>query len=134
MSFNSRRRSGQLDTGQTGIAGAAGTVFAGNAIDMSRVEPGSLMARMVATIVTGSLTLTPSWQVSDDGTTWENLKVANNAANVAISATATIQLEGPVCLSGKKWARAVFTSAGATAVVTDDFKRMSYSYLIADFS
>jgi hypothetical protein len=133
MSFNSRRRSAQLDTGQTAAAGAAGTVFAGTAIDMSRIEPGSLMARCVATIATASLTMTPSWQVSDDNSTWENVKVANNAANVALSATATVHLEGPTCLSGKKWARAVMTGAAATAT-TGDFTRFSYSYLVADYS
>lgn len=133
MSLNSRRRTAQKDTGQTAIAGAAATVFEGNTLDMSQVMPGTLMARMVATIATGSLTLTPSWQVSDDASTWENVKVANNAANVAISATATVHLEGPPCLSGKKYARAVFTGAGATAT-TGDFKRMSYSYVLPDWA
>jgi hypothetical protein len=133
MSLASRRRTAQNDTGQTAIAGAAASTFAGATQDMSLVQPGTLMARCVATIATGSLTLTPSWQVSDDASTWENVKPMNNAANVAITATSTLHLEGPSCLSGKKYARAVFLSAGATAT-TGDFKRFSYSFCLPEYS
>jgi hypothetical protein len=100
---------------------------------MQKVQPGTLMARCLATIATGSLTMTPSWQVSDDNSTWENVKVANNAANVALTATATVHLEGPMCLSSKRYCRAVFTGAGATAT-TGDFTNFSYSYQLPDFT
>ncbi len=133
MSISARRRTAQQATGQVAAAGAAGTVFAGPSLNMSRVAPGTLMARCLATIATGSLTMTPSWQVSDDNSTWENVKVANNAANVAASATTTLHLEGPACLSGKKWARAVLTGAGATAT-TGDFSNFSYSYCLPEYS
>jgi len=126
---NATRKKAIKDTGQTAIAGAAGSTFPGNALDTSQFEPGTLMARCVATIATGSLTLTPFWQVSDDNSTWEDVVVQNNAANVAITATKTVHLVAPPCLSGKKWVRAAFLSAGATAAA-GDFKRFSYSYVV----
>ncbi len=129
MSLASRRRTAQSATGQVAAAGAAGTVFAGTALETSKFEPGTLMARVLVTIGTGSLTFAPSWQVSDDNSTWENVKVENNAANVAATATTTLHLVGPKCLSGKKWVRASVLSAGATAA-SGDFTNFSYSYLM----
>lgn len=128
MSLNSARRKAILDTGQVAIAGAAGSVFPGNALDTSKFAPGTLMCRLVATIATGSLTLTPRWAVSDDNSTWEVVAVQNNAANVAIAATTTLHLVAPTCVSGKKFVRCEFLSAGATAAA-GDFKRFSYSFL-----
>ncbi len=133
MSLASRRRTGQQVTGQVAAAGASGTVFAGPTLDMSKVQPGTLMARCLLTIATGSLTMTPSWQVSDDASTWENVKTMNNAANVLAAATVTLQLEGPMCLSGKKYARAVATGLSATAT-TGDFTNFSYSYLTPEYA
>lgn len=127
MSYTSKIRSNQFDTGQLAAAGAAATVFPGNKVDNRILVPGSLMAKMTATIATASLTQAPSWQVSSDGTNWEAVRPMNNAANVALTATATINLEGPPCLQGRRYVRAVFTSAGATAT-TGDFYQVSYSY------
>jgi hypothetical protein len=132
MGYNQKLRYAQQDTGDVAAAGVAGTVFAGPTLLMSKVQPGTLMARIKGTIATGSLTFAPSWQVSDDGTVWENVVPMNNAANVTFSATATKHLEGPPCLSGKRYCRAVLTGAGATAS-TGDFTRFSYSYLLNDF-
>lgn len=131
MGIAARIRTAQRDTGQTAAAGAAGTTFPGNALNTAQVQPGTLMARCVATIATGSLTFAPKWQVSDDNSTWEDVTPMNNAANVTITATATKHLEGPPCLAGKRWVRAVFLSAGATAT-TGDFYRFSYSYLLPE--
>lgn len=132
MGFNQKLRNTQQDTGDVAAAGVAGTVFAGPTLLMSKVQPGTLSARIKGTIATGSLTFTPSWQVSNDGSTWENLKMMNNAANVAFSATTTMHLEGPACLSSHRYVRAVLTGAGATAT-TGDFTRFSYDYLLNDF-
>lgn len=130
MGLSVKIRFNQKATGQVAAAGVAGTVFAGPALNTTVTVPGTISSRIVGTIVTGSLTFAPSWQVSDDAVTWENLKPMNNAANVTITATTTLVLEGPMCLNGKRWCRAVLTGAGATAAA-GDFTNFSYSYALS---
>lgn len=138
MGLQSRIVNNQQATAATGIAGAAGTVFAQKSISMARVMPGTLTARMVMGVKTSSLTLTPQWQVSDDnGSTWENFKTLNHAASVATAAgtgtivNTTVHLEGPASLSSHRLVRIAAVGAGATAVNTDDFLTTSYSYVQA---
>jgi hypothetical protein len=139
MAFNSKLKNGQNPRALSAVtAVAAGTVVAGNTIILDKVEPGStVVARVEMLVNTTSLTMAPSWQVSTDNSTWLNLKPMNNAANVATAAgtgsdvttTVGLVLGGPFPF---RYARAVITTAGATAHATADKLAVSYNYVAKD--
>ena len=135
MSFNSRLKTGQkaLTATATGAV-AVGTVKAGNTISCDGIDLKSLAADIDMAITTSSVTLTPSWQVSDDASTWKALFAMNSAANVATAAgtgsvvttSRTVSFPG----TAARYVRAVVTTGGATAGATVDTYAISYRYLL----
>jgi hypothetical protein len=104
---------------------------------MGSIAPGTLSAKVVMAVKTSSLTMTPSWQVSQDASTWLNVKSMTHATQVATAAgtgstvTTTVVLDGPASLSGWKYARIIVTTAGATADGVADAYACSYSWMQA---
>lgn len=86
-------------------------------------------------VKTTSLTMTPSWQYSqDNAVTWKDIKAINNAANVATAAgtgtlvTTTVTVHLPDAATFPL-VRAIITTAGATAHATDDVLAIKYHYV-----
>jgi hypothetical protein len=108
---------------QTALASATsadGTARNGAAVNMNTVHPGTLVAEVSVTIVTGSVVATVSHQVSTDGSTYTNLAgLPNNAANVTITATATKVVPVPEAASAYPFYRTVMTLSGATTAAGD---------------
>jgi hypothetical protein len=142
MSFNSRVKNAQnaLTSTLFGTSAAPQTV-AGNSVLMSKVAPGTMTAHIVAICKTSTLTMAPKWQVSDDGGgTWYDVKSQNNAAYVTFTAgtgssvTTTIELDGPISLSGHRLARAVVFTGVTTADGLVDAASVQYSWLQSDLA
>jgi len=135
MSFNNRVKNLQNALASTVLTGAAPQVGAGNTVLMNNVMPGTLSAKIVMAVKTSSMTMTPSWQVSEDNSTWVNAKGFNNPAYVATAAgtgstvTTTIQLMGDMALSGHRYVRAIVTTASGTADGVADAYSCSYSWI-----
>lgn len=139
MAFNYRVKTNQQAVTTTTLTGAAPQVGAGNSVLMQNVTPGTLSAKIVMVVKTSSMTMTPSWQVSDDGgSTWINVKTASNASQVATAAgtgsnvTTTIQMDGSMALSGHRLVRAIVTTAAGTADGANDSYAISYNWLQAE--
>lgn len=119
MSFNSRIKSNQNALTATAATGASGTVVAGNKLLVAPILPGTKIgAEVTVHIETASVTLTPSYQGSVDGTNWLDLYDINNPANVAMSASGT----HVILLAGQppfRYLRAIATVGGATATAND---------------
>lgn len=135
MGANAQMRVGQAASGVLGLVGAApqtGGDVTSNKILMGVVERSTLSALVYAKATTSSLTITASWQVSQDGTNWYDAVAANNPANVVLvtaSANDTVQIAAPDCVYGALYARLVVVTAGATAGDSpDDEFSVSYSY------
>lgn len=112
----------------TGLASATsdnGTARNGAALDTGKVEPGTLIALCTSTITTSSVIATFKLQGSLDASTWYDLKLPNNAANVATAAgtgspvTTTLALGAPPGTSALKYFRVVATLSGATTDPAD---------------
>lgn len=133
MSFNSKLRQNYRALGVTALSGAAPQTGAGNAVQMQDVVVGTLCANIYAQATTNTLTISAKWKVSDNGITWRDAKVPNNAANVVIvtgtgSAVAdNIVLAAPDCVYGKRYAKCDLVTAGATAAAGDEYN-ISYGY------
>lgn len=100
----------------------------GAALSTSAVEDGSLQVRAVITIASGSVVCTIRHEGSDDGSTWEKLVQPNNAANVTVTATATIRVDVPSSFRTCAYYRCVLTFSGAATAGTD-LTAASYRYL-----
>jgi hypothetical protein len=131
MSFPNQLRLNQATLAATTLSGAPGTVVNGNKLSVATVGRGTVIEAEIAVhIETGSLTVTPSWQGSKDGTNWGDLVGMNNPANVAISASATKR----VCFTGlppEMFIRLIATTAAATATANDTVA-IKYHYVTAD--
>jgi hypothetical protein len=137
MSFNAYTATKTAYTNEATTAVAAATVVgtaAANKVMTQDVAVGtSLVAVVVMTVKTTSLTLTPKWQVSADGSTWVDLFLPSSTANVASAAgtgaevVTTRGISAPV--TGFKYARMVLVTAGATAHATDDKYSVSYRWI-----
>lgn len=141
MGFNARLKYNQKSLSATATtAVAAGSTVTGastNIVSMDRIQPGTwLVAKTSMVVNTTSLTLTPKWQGSQDGTNWEDLFQANSAANVATAAgtgsnvTTARSIMLPVV--PYKYARLVWVTAGATAHATNDTVAVSYAWIERD--
>ena len=122
-------RSASVQTLQTGLASATsanGVARNGTSISLATVAAGSLSVAASATIVTGSVVATFKPQVSLDNSTWYDVKLSNNAANVTLAATGDLALQ-LMDLSGWKFFRVVATLSGA-ATAAGDLTSVSYVY------
>lgn len=128
-------------TATLAITGAAPQTAIGNYISTGAVvsgrsvaKPGTLSARLLINLTTTSLALTGKWQVSEDATTWYDVKTANAAANVALAtgsgslATYRFAVSAPEAVLGWRYARYHITSSGGTGggAGVDDV-RISYA-------
>ena len=103
MGANAQMRVGHAATGVLGLVGAApltGGAVTANKVPMGTVERNTLSALLYAKATTGSLTITPKWQVSQDGTNWYDAAPANNPANVVLAVLVVGFGEGQVCQVG----------------------------------
>ena len=132
--FNGGIRYNQLAPGVTAVTGASGSTIAGPTLPMNDVAPGTGSARVYAQATTNTLTLTPKWQVSADGSTWLDVKLANNAANVTLvtgtgsAVAATIALAMPDACYGWLYSRVSLLTGGTTASTGDEYN-IGYNYL-----
>ena len=116
---------------------ANGTARNGTALAMNTVEPGTLSALCVGSIETSSVVATYKWQVSQDGSTFYDLKSQNNAANVATAAGTgsavahSFVLDCPKSASGWRYVRLVATLSGASTAAAD-VTAGTYTYLQID--
>lgn len=139
MSDSNKRRNGTVGTRASSAitAVAAGTDVTGTAVSTSNMaNDGAMFAEIAMGVKTSSLTMTPSFDVSVDNSTWLPYKQTNNAANVATAAgtgslvTTTVVIALP---NAKAWpyVRAKITTAGATAHATDDVLAIKYHWFAA---
>ena len=122
-------RSASVQTLQTGLASATsanGVARNGTANSLATTAAGSLSIAASATIVTGSVVATFKPQVSLDNSTWYDVKLSNNAANVTLAATGDLALQ-LMDLSGWKFFRVVATLSGAVTAA-GDLTSVSYVY------
>jgi hypothetical protein len=141
MGFNSRIKYNQTPTAATatGAVAAGSTVgtAAANKVLMAKVADGTEVGCIVSMKVnTTSLTLTPKWQGSQDGTTWRDLFSANSAANVATAggtgSDVTTVRDVAIGKRGYKYVRVVFVTGGATAHATaDTYEIIGYNWIEA---
>ena len=127
-------QSGVGATGTTAATGASGTTIAGPTLPMNDVHPGTLSALHYAQATTSTLTLTPKWQVSADGSTWRDVKLPNNAANVVLvtgtgsAVASTVVISAPDAVYAWSYARLSVLTGGTTASTGDEYST-SYTYL-----
>lgn len=90
--------------------------------------PGSMSVLCTATIVTGSVVATFKIQVSDDNTTFYDLKPMNNAASVTVTATGSVVLAVDSAAHSWRYMRVVATLSGA-ATAAGDLTECTYRML-----
>lgn len=123
-------RSASVQTAQVGLAqanSANGVARNGTSISLATVAAGSLSIAAVATIATSSVVATFKPQVSLDNSTWYDVKLSNNAANVTATASANLALQ-LADLTGWKFFRVVATLSGASTDPLADFTKVDYVY------
>ena len=98
---------------------ANGTARNGASFQPGMFAPGSVSAKCSATIVTGSVVATFKVQVSQDNSTFYDLKPMNNAASVTIAATGDVVLSVDSAAHSWKFARIVATLSGAATAAGD---------------
>lgn len=112
----------------------AGTVTAGNSLFLGNVAQkiAQMCAIVNVTAATSTLTWTGKWQISNDATTWVDIRQSNNAANVVLAtgtsaATGDIGIDAPYSVYGARYARFVLVNGVATGGASDLFA-ISYSF------
>ena len=114
-------RSASVLISQEGLASATsanGVARNGTSVSLATMAAGSLSIAAQATIVTSSVVATFKPQVSLDNSTWFDVKLSNNAANVTLAASGSLALQlGD--LSGWKFFRIVATLSGASTAAGD---------------
>ncbi len=127
--YNQAAKSGNLNTL------VATTVTAGNKVDTTRIARGSLSALVTVKAETDTLTITAKWQVSNDASTWVDVALPNNAANVAlatgtsgIDAAVTRAIMAPDAVYGWHYCRIAIVNGVATGAAADTYA-LSYCYL-----
>lgn len=130
----------QTVVGLASATGANGVARNGATLDQSKVEPGTLLALCVSTITTSSVVATFKPQVSQDASTWYDVKLPNNAANVATAAgtgspvTTNLALAIPASVAAAKYFRVVSTLSGATTDPADvsavDYRWLRWGALV----
>jgi hypothetical protein len=113
---------------------ANGTARNGTALAMELVHPGTILAECVGSITTASVVATYKLQVSMDNSTWIDLKLTNNAANVTIAGGGgsaldhAVALYVPKAVAAYKFLRCVATLSGA-ATAGADVTAVTFRYI-----
>lgn len=135
-SFSTGLITGALALGVTSLnTGTAPQTNAGPTLSMNAVAIGTLSALVLMQAKVSTMTLEPQWQVSNDGSTWYNAKVPNNAAAVVAvtgtgsSVSTTVSVAAPDSVYGFAYARCSVVSRVADAVDSNDQYNVSYNYL-----
>ena len=138
MGFSAKIRHTQKPVSLTVFDGAAPQTVTGNTVLMNDVMPGTMSANVYANAKTNLLTITAKWQVSDDNSTWVDVKLPNNAANVVVVTGTGASVPGTVCLVapdavyGKRYSRVVCVSGVGVGDATDDAASISYNWRLVD--
>jgi hypothetical protein len=108
---------------------ANGTARNGNVLDLRKTEPGTVQVFCHSAITTSSVVATFKAQVCDDADpstgTWYDVKLPNNAANVATAAGTGSNVDTYVALGiamahgSAHWFRIVATLSGAATAGAD---------------
>jgi hypothetical protein len=104
---------------------ANGTARNGTTLTVERIQPGTLMVECVGNVKTSSVVATYKVQVSQDNTTWVDLKLPNNASNVATDAGTgsdvahSFSLTVPLGIHAYLYVRGVATLSGASTAAAD---------------
>jgi hypothetical protein len=99
---------------------ANGTARNGTAVSTNGVHPGSLVADVSVTIVTGSVVCTVKHEVSSDNATFTEIApTPANTANTTFTATATKVIPVPEQVMSFKFYRTVMTLSGASTAAGD---------------
>lgn len=138
MGLNAKLKPNQLTLAATAttavVAGSTVGTETANKVLMERVRVGTALVAKVSMVVnTTSLTLTPKWQGSQDGSTWEDLFGQNSAANVATAAGTGSNVTTARSLVlpwvPYRFVRVVFVTAGATAHASNDTYAYAYHWV-----
>ena len=121
MGFPIRRVTLSADTGNLDAITAGGGEVAGSAVRTGQFAQGTLQALVEVTIATGSLTIAPKWQVSDDDSTYYDLREGSGPAPVTFTATGSRVLAAPEAARAWKFARPALVVAGADATAADTY-------------
>jgi len=121
MGFPIRRTVLTADADDLDAITAGGGTVTGTAVNMTAVSPGTLCALVEVTIATGSLTLSPKWQVSDDNSTFYDLQEGSGPAPVAIAATGSKVLSAPEAARAWKFARPAIATSAHNATTGDTY-------------
>lgn len=105
--------------GLASATSANGTARNGTAVQPGLYKPGAMSVKCSATIVTGSVVATFKVQVSQDNSTFYDLKPMNNAASVSLSATGDVVLAVDSAAHSWKFVRIVATLSGAATAAGD---------------
>lgn len=123
----------------SGVSGNANTLVAGTVTPGNTVAIGAtnqkiahLAAIVNVTAATSTLTWTGKWQVSNDNSTWIDLRQSNNAANVVLAtgtsaATGDIAFDVPYAAYGFRFTRFVLVN-GVVTGAAGDLYAISYVY------
>lgn len=132
MSFPARYFPVPASTGNLDTI-AAGTSVGGTAIQTNEVATGTLSCLFTVDAETDTLTITCHWQVSNDNSTWYDIKPSNGAAYVAqatgtagADAAVDVVLEAPRGVLGWKWVRPAVKVGVATGTVNDTYSMSSF--------
>lgn len=122
-------------SGVQAISGAAPQVVSSKTFDTRLAARGSLSCHIDYDIKTTSITYTPSWQVSQDGSTWVSVRPSNAAADVVFAtgsgtdAAGAIVLAAPDVVYGYPYCKVIVTTAaGSGAGAGHDDATFSFSY------
>jgi hypothetical protein len=103
---------------------ANGTTRNGATLSLMGVQPGQLSVKCQSQITTSSVLATFTMQVSDDGTNWYDVKLANNAAIVNTAAGTGSPVTTSLCLvpgslGGWSYFRVNAVLSGASTAAAD---------------
>lgn len=112
-------------TGLSLATSANGTVRNGATLNLDFSAPGALLVLASSEITTSSVAATFAMQVSNDGTTWYDVKLPSNTSNVATAAgtgapvATTLALTVPSGVYAAKLFRCNAVLAGAATAAAD---------------
>jgi hypothetical protein len=119
---------GTLNTLVSGSVVGGSAIFLGN----SAKKVQSLSARLLLTAATSTITISAKWQVSKDGSTWEDVtNGSQNAASVVLTtgtaAQVTKNVPAPDAIFGWQYTRIALVT-GVVTGAAGDLYTIGYSY------
>jgi len=118
----------------------AGTTTGMATVAMTGVLFGSLAAELTTLAETNTLTITPKWQVSKDGTNWLDVASAPGGAAYTAQSTGTAGgdvavtrvIQAPMAVYAYQFARVAIVNAVVTGAAADTYSNV-YSYVRPPF-